>query len=146
MSPKYDERRFLRLQERIDVIERRLDSLLQRDLNSSRCTFPLACRLLLRSGRLSPSQLLPGTRDLITSAIVEELVGHTELHIAELAKSLKAQTGHGDRKTIRHRMVSLERNGIAFRNPSTGAWRLSERFLEEWGAFVTRLATLERTR
>ncbi len=60
ISPEFDERRLLKLQDRIEAIERRLDSILETELESSRCTFPLACRLLLKSGRLSPSQLLPG--------------------------------------------------------------------------------------
>lgn len=108
------------------------------------CPFPIACRLLLRTGKISPAQLVHGKQDLLVSAIVETLLLHSDLSLSELATTMKLQFGRADRKTIRGRLGRLIDMGIVCRQPEFGRLNLTPEFIEKWLRFVSDLAIPSR--
>jgi len=129
----------------LDDFDARLSELEEtvRSLRQAGCGFPECCALLLRNGRLSPSLLIPPPRDCLTSAMVETLLARSGLSLSEMSRSLRAERGAGDRKTVRARLALLSRNGIAQRDPATKTWQLSPGFLSRWHEYVTNLTTLK---
>jgi hypothetical protein len=128
------------LRTRLEVLEKSVGTASR----SSSCSFPECCALLLRSGKISPASVLPAPRDPIGTAIVELLFARGPLSVSEISRSLRTETGAGDRKTVRVRLRRLERDGTAQQEPETLVWRLTNKVVEAWQAYVARIATSGR--
>ena len=133
------------LEDSIRSLEVRLSNLevmvQQQETLIKTCGFPAACQILLSTGKISPAQLLPRTRDLLSSAIIESLLVHRRLAISELAARLKVEAGKGDRKTVRKRLQKLSTLGIVLKFEASDEWGLTPHFMEKWLSFISSLTT-----